>query len=85
MKRELPVMSCTECGGAGYNMRVQAVVVAKSSTNHAAAALTQLQRPLIGSNVFPVKQPDITVIRNARGAEGSATYSRVKKRPFKMR
>jgi DnaJ-class molecular chaperone len=22
MKRELPVTSCTECGGAGYNMRV---------------------------------------------------------------
>jgi DnaJ-class molecular chaperone len=22
MKRDLPVTSCTECGGAGYNMRV---------------------------------------------------------------
>jgi len=77
MKRELPVTYCTECGGAGYNMRVaNGQLFANPAANNAAAALTQLlSKHLIGASVHNVKQPDITAIKDAQIAKVRAIYS----------
>jgi hypothetical protein len=51
-------------------------VVAKSSADNAATALTQLPRkPSTGSNVLVAKPLDITATKNARIAEAPVIYS----------
>jgi len=43
MKRELPVTYCTECGGAGYNMRVaNGQLFANPAANNAAMVLNAI-------------------------------------------
>jgi hypothetical protein len=54
----------------------QTVVVAKSSADNAATALTQLPRKQsTGSNVPIARQLDITAIKNVRAAEVPVIYS----------
>jgi len=56
----------------------QTVVVAKSSADNAAPALTPSPRkPSTGSNVPGAKQPDITATKNVRTAEAPVIYSSV--------
>src|SRR6267142_4606501 len=76
MRRELPVTSCTECGGAGYNMRVANGRCCKTSGERRCSGINAIAiKAFDWSECTHCKQPDITAIKNARTAKVPAIYS----------